>query len=79
MPALNIKNEETYRLARELANIRGKSLTEVVTESLRASLEREQDREIREDRAEYWLAKGAENRRPDEDACEFGGYWGSAL
>lgn len=63
MAALNIKNEETYRLARELANIRGKSLTEVVTESLRDSLEREQDRAIRDDRTEYWLAKGEENRR----------------
>ncbi len=63
MPALNIKNEETYRLARELADIRGKSVTEVVTESLRDSLEREQDRAIREDRTEYWLAKGEDTRR----------------
>lgn len=50
MSALNIKNEEAYRLARESADIRGKNLAEVVTESLRDSLNREQDRAIREDR-----------------------------
>jgi len=62
MAAPNIKNEETYRLARELARIRGQGLTEVVTQSLRESLEREQGRAIREDRTEYWLAKGREIR-----------------
>jgi len=62
MAALNIKNEETYRLARELARLRGQSLTEVVTQSLRESLEREQERAIREDRTEYWLARGREIR-----------------
>ncbi len=72
MPALNIENEETYRLARELANIRGKSLTEVVTGSLQDSLNREQDCAIREDRTEHGLRKGRGESPADEDTCEFG-------
>jgi len=35
---LNVKNEETYRLARELAEITGESLTEAVTVALRERL-----------------------------------------
>ncbi len=35
---LNIKNEETHRLARELAEITGESLTEAVTVALRERL-----------------------------------------
>lgn len=42
--ALNIKNAETERLARELARRRGKGVTEAVTEALRAELAREQNR-----------------------------------
>lgn len=33
--ALNIKNDEAHRLARELAEARGLSLTDAVTEALR--------------------------------------------
>jgi antitoxin VapB len=39
--SLNIKNEEAHRLARELADARGTSLTEAVTESLRESVRAE--------------------------------------
>jgi antitoxin VapB len=39
--ALNIKNDETERLARELARRRKQGITEVVTEALRKELERE--------------------------------------
>jgi hypothetical protein len=39
--ALNIKNEETHRLARELAALRGVSLVAAVTESLRKEVARE--------------------------------------
>ena len=39
--ALNIKNEETYRLARELAELTGETMTEAVTVALRERLERE--------------------------------------
>ena len=67
MAALSIEDEETYRLARELADIRGRSLTEVVTQSLRDSLEREKGRAIREDRTDYWLRKGQENRERIRD------------
>lgn len=37
---LNIKNEEAHRLARELAQLTGASLTEAVTEALRERLTR---------------------------------------
>jgi len=37
---LNIKNEETHRLAQELARLTGESMTAAVTEALRERLER---------------------------------------
>lgn len=37
--ALNIKSDEAHRLARELAEARGTSLTEAVTAALAASVE----------------------------------------
>ena len=39
---LNIKSEDGYRLATELAALTGESLTSAVTEALRERLEREQ-------------------------------------
>lgn len=39
--ALNIKNAETERLARELARRRKQGITQVVTEALRKEVERE--------------------------------------
>lgn len=39
--SLNIKNDEAHRLARELAEARGTSLTEAVTEALRESVRAE--------------------------------------
>ena len=44
---LNIKAEETYRLAWSLAAITGESLTAAVTEALKERLEREQQRRDR--------------------------------
>jgi antitoxin VapB len=41
---LNIKNEEAYRLASEIASIRNISLTEAVLESLRAERDKEETR-----------------------------------
>jgi len=38
--SLNIKNEETHRLARELARLTGESMTAAVNEALRERLER---------------------------------------
>jgi antitoxin VapB len=37
--SLNIKNPETYRLAKELAEQTGESITTAVTEALRAKLD----------------------------------------
>lgn len=44
---LNLKNRETYRLARELADLTGESMTAAVTEALRERLQR-----VREARGE---------------------------
>jgi len=40
MPALNIKNAETYRLAQELARRTGENMTVAVTQALRERLRR---------------------------------------
>lgn len=40
MAALNIKNEQTYELAKKLADITGESLTEAVTQAVRERLAR---------------------------------------
>jgi antitoxin VapB len=37
---LNLKNEETHRLARELASVTGESMTLAITEALRERLDR---------------------------------------
>lgn len=42
--ALNIRNDEADRLARELAELTGRSLTDAVTEALRESLIRHRGR-----------------------------------
>jgi len=41
--AINIKNEETQRLAKELAEATGESMTGAITEALRERLERKRD------------------------------------
>jgi antitoxin VapB len=50
--ALNIKNPETERLARELARRRGTGVTEAVTVALQEELKREQNR-VREPGSVY--------------------------
>lgn len=50
---INIKSDEAWRLATELAGLTGESLTSAVTEALREKLEREQrsrDRALKETR-----------------------------
>ena len=42
--SLNIKNEETHRLAQELAALTGESMTTAVTEAVRERLERVKSR-----------------------------------
>lgn len=41
--SLNVKNEDAHRLARELADMTGESLTAAVTDALRQRLERERE------------------------------------
>ena len=43
--SLNIKNDETCRLARELAHLTGESMTGAITVALRERLERERRRQ----------------------------------
>jgi len=47
--ALNIKNPETEKLARELARRRGQGITEAVTDVLRREVERERKKPRRDD------------------------------
>jgi antitoxin VapB len=47
--ALNIKNPETERLARELARRRKQGITEVLTDVLRNAVERERKKPSRQD------------------------------
>ena len=58
--ALNIKNEETYRLVRELADLTGESMTGAVTEAVRERLERLKQAEGRVGMAERILAIAAD-------------------
>jgi antitoxin VapB len=58
--ALNIKNPETERMARELARRRGTGVTEAVTAALQAELQREQNRVREPGLAERLLKIGEE-------------------
>jgi antitoxin VapB len=60
---LNIKSEDAYRLASELAQLTGESLTAAVTTALRERLEREQAARDREARIARVRALTAEIRR----------------
>ncbi|WP_439579055.1 type II toxin-antitoxin system VapB family antitoxin [Elioraea sp.] len=57
---LNIKSDEAYRLASELAALKGESLTEAVTASLRERLERERRVGDQEERAQDVMRLAAE-------------------
>jgi antitoxin VapB len=66
--ALNIKSDEAHRLAKELAEATGSSMTDVVTEALRRSL----DEESRASEPDLLLAQVEEIQRfvadlPDRD------------
>jgi antitoxin VapB len=72
--ALSIKNPEAERLARELANVTGESLTEAVTEALRDRLVRETGRRdpermleaIREIQERFARLPVLDDRTPEE-------------
>jgi antitoxin VapB len=59
---LNIKSEEAYTLAAELAELTGESLTTVVTAALRERLDRERRSRTREARIARIRAAAAEIR-----------------
>ena len=55
---LKIKNEETCRLARDLARLTGETLTDAITLALRERLAREESRRGLDARVEELLAIG---------------------
>ncbi len=56
--SLNIKNEETCRLAAELADLTGETMTGAITVALRERIDREVSRRSAEARARRLLAIG---------------------
>ena len=73
--SLNIKNEETCRLAGELARVTGETMTGAITVALRERLEREKRRRDAESRAQRLLAIGercAKRLGPGPSAAEHG-------
>ena len=56
--SLNIKDEKTHRLARELADITGESMTGAVSEAIRERLQRVRDREKKKSLAQRLLEIG---------------------
>ncbi len=73
--ALRIRNEETCRLARELARLTGETLTGAITVALRERLAREQRRRDLDSRVEELLAIGrrcAESLQRGPSAIEHG-------
>ncbi len=73
--SLNIKNQETCRLARELARLMGETMTGAITLALRERLEREQRRRDVDVRVEKLLAIGercAERLAPGPSAADHG-------
>ena len=72
---LNIKNEETCRLARDLARLTGDTMTGAITSALRERLAREERQRDLNARVEELLAIGrrcAESLRPGPSATEHG-------
>ncbi len=63
MVALHIEeDDEAYRLVRELADLRGESMSDVVTELAREAIERERPRMSTDALRAKWLAKGKDFR-----------------
>ena len=62
MAALNIKNDEAVRLIKELARLKGESMTTVVIEAVRSELDRTRTPPINDERMNFWLERGREIR-----------------
>lgn len=72
---LNIKNEKTCRLARDLARLTGDTMTGAITLALQERLAREERRRDLDARIEELLAIGrrcAESLQPGPSAVEHG-------
>lgn len=72
---LNIKNDETYLLARDLARLTGETMTGAITVALRERLAREKRQRDVSARVERLLAIGrrcAESLQPGPSAAEHG-------
>ena len=65
--SLNIKNADAHKLAQELAELTGESLTEAVTVALRERLERVRHQQDAHDLAEQLMAIGRDtaSRMPE--------------
>lgn len=73
--ALNIKNEETHRLATELARLTGVSITDAVTEALKERLDRlEVNRQARYERLMWIVNDCASRMSPELKALDHGEY-----
>ena len=73
--SLNIKNDETCRLARELAQLTGESMTGAITVALRERLEREHHArsvEARLKKIRTAAERCARDLRPGPSAVEHG-------
>ncbi|MEJ0045428.1 MAG: type II toxin-antitoxin system VapB family antitoxin [Rhodospirillales bacterium] len=68
---MNVKSEDGYRLATELAALTGESLTTAVTEALRERLEREQHARDRAQRLARLTSLAAEIRASLRPAAPF--------
>lgn len=66
MAALNIKNEEAYRLVKELAELEGKSMTTVVIEAVQEKLARDREPQINKARMNFWLDYGQRVREASD-------------
>ena len=75
--SLNIKNDETCRLARELAQLTGESMTGAITVALRERLEREtrqRDAAALKRDIRAIAERCARNLKPGPSAVEHGDY-----
>ena len=70
--SLNIKNEETCQLARELAELTGETMTGAITVALRQRLEREREIAERLKRMRAISKRIAKHLRPGPSSVEHG-------
>jgi antitoxin VapB len=72
--AMNIKNEETHRLAKQLAQLTGTSVTEAVTMAVRESLRKYNDPEKKLARLQAIAEDCASRLSPEAKAMDIDEY-----